>query len=339
MPAFLLSAHGYKMPATHYKFQFRPYQRSFKRPLHTHHGTWSVRQGIILQLTDSQGQTGWGEVAPIEAFGTESIEQALEFCRSLPANLSTETIAQIPATLPACQFGFESAWEMLSICDRDLSPQTLVYSHLLPTGAAALTAWQVPFQQGSRTFKWKIGVAAIEEEWQQFQQLIQSLPIGTYLRLDANGGLTPDTARQWLQRCDALRFFAEVEFLEQPLPPGQFEQMLVLSRQFQTPIALDESVATFGQLEACYQQGWRGIFVIKAAITGSPKRLRQFCQSHSLDVVWSSAFETAIAQHFIKHYLIPAVPTSPRAVGFGVNQWFTDSHLDQSNFQQLWCSL
>lgn len=330
------------MPTNHRKFQFRPYRRSFKQPLHTHHGLWSVRQGIILQFTDAQGRIGWGEIAPVAAFGTESSEQALAFCQSLPPEITAETIAQIPPTLPACQFGLESAWEWLeSGCDRDTlrdpSPP-LTCSHLLPTGAAALTAWQFPYQQGSRTFKWKIGVAAIEAELQQFEQLVQSLPTGTRLRLDANGGLTPDAACQWLRRCDALCSPAEVEFLEQPLPPDQFELLLSLSRQFQTPIALDESVATFSQLEACYQQGWRGIFVIKAAIAGSPSRLRQFCQAHPLDIVWSSVFETSIAQHFITHYLIPTVPTSQRAVGFGVNQWFTESHLDQSTFQQLWCS-
>jgi len=35
-------------------------------------------------------------------------------------------------------------------------------------------------------------------------------------------------------------------------------------------------------------------FVIKAAIAGSPSRLRQFCREHEIDAVFSSVFETAI---------------------------------------------
>lgn len=332
-----------------YRFEFRLYNRSFKQPLQTHHGMWRVRQGIILKLTDTQGQVGWGEIAPIAAFGTESLKQALDFCRSLPAEIPTELIMQIPATLPACQFGFEAALETMRSTGqgKTFERKPLTCSHLLPTGLAALTAWQLPYQQGNRTFKWKIGVAAIETELQQFEQLVQSLPTDTCLRLDANGGLQLGEAYQWLQRCDACRSShrAEVELLEQPLPPSQFEPMLALSQQFETPIALDESVAILPQLQACYQQGWRGIFVIKAAIAGSPQRLRQFCQQHPIDIVWSSVFETTIAQHFIKYHLIASVPlpqTPQRAIGFGVNQWFTDSHLDQlgqSNFEQLWSSL
>jgi hypothetical protein len=66
--------------------------------------------------------------------------------------------------------------------------------------------------------------------------------------------------------------------------------MLEMNTQYSTPIALDESVATLDQLEACYQRGWRGIFVIKVAIAGSPKRLRQLCQEHEIDMVFFIRF-------------------------------------------------
>lgn len=320
----------------YYQFKFRPYSRLFKQPLQTHHGLWQVRQGILLQLTDSTGQVGWGEIAPLEWFGTESLEQALEFCRSLPSEITPEAIAQIPDTLPTCQFGFEAARERIepTIAAKSMSSPPLSCSHLLPTGLAALQAWQAFPQPETQTFKWKIGVAPIEEELVQFQQLMQVLPETTRLRLDANGGLTSDQAGRWLKECDALRLNnpSKVEFLEQPLPVEQFNEMLGLSQQFATPIALDESVATLPQLEDCYQQGWREIFVIKAAIAGSPRRLREFCNQHPVDLVWSSVFETPIAQHFIQHHLIPSIPrvtSAPRAIGFGVNQWFTESHLDQ----------
>lgn len=339
-----------------YQFEFRPYSRSFKRPLQTHHGLWSIRRGVIVRLTNATGQRGWGEIAPVDFFGTESIEQALEFCRSLPSEITPETIAQVPAHLPACQFGFGAAQEMMAPINREekqankigtqqFTPPT--YSHLLPTGAAAFSAWQLPWQQGTQTFKWKIGVAAIDVELAQFEQLIECLPAEVRLRLDANGGLSLTEASRWLRCCDALlsRPLSQVEFLEQPLPPSHFNAMQQLDKQFQTPIALDESVANFSQLQTCYQQGWRGIFVVKAAIAGFPHQLRQFCQQHAIDIVWSSVFETAVAQHFIQYYLMPSVPTAARAVGFGVNQWFTDSHLDQQtpfdqvSFEQLWWNL
>ena len=314
-----------------YRFECRPYQRSFKRPLSTHHGIWEVREGIILRLTDEMGRVGWGEIAPIPWFGSETLEQALEFCQQLPPKITATDIFSIPTELPACQFGFESAWEwghgdnsQFPIPNSQFpilnSQFPISFSYLLPTGEVALQSWQTPWNQGSRTFKWKIGVAAIEEELQVFNQLIQVLPPPAKLRLDANGGLSWQDANQWFKIVDEV---GRVEFLEQPLPPEQFDAMLEMSTRYSTPIALDESVATLNQLEDCYQRGWRGIFAIKAAIAGSPRCLRQFCQQHNIDAVFSSVFETAIARQSVLQ-LATELSNPNRAVGFGVNQWFNE---------------
>lgn len=340
-----------------YRFEFRPYHRPFRQPLRTHHGIWRVREGIIVQLIDPAGRIGWGEIAPIAAFGTESVEQALSFCRALPSEVAIDTIFQIPAPLPACQFGFESAWEMMAQwqapISRDGKPEAhppidsskIPYSHLLPAGAAALQAWRSHWERGKRTFKWKIGVAPIHQEIGILERLMQELPGDVQLRLDANGGLNWEQACLWLQWCDEFNAnradsgqFAHIEFLEQPLPPNQFDLMLQLSENYQTPIALDESVATLDHLHLSYQLGWRGIVVVKAAIAGSPRRLRQLCQQYVLDIVWSSAFETAIARYYIEHCLIPSFPPTPRAIGFGVQSWFADG-LEQADFKQLWQTL
>jgi O-succinylbenzoate synthase len=177
--------------------------------------------------------------------------------------------------------------------------------------------------------------------------LMQILPAGSQLRLDANGGLTWDEANRWLELCDRLSNspdHAQIECVEQPLPVDQFEALLRLSQQYQTPIALDESVATLEQLQTCYQNGWRGIVVIKAAIAGFPSRLRHLCQTYEIDRIWSSVFETAIARQFIFSHLIDVLPPCDRALGFGVRQWFTESVNEQFDpdpiyptaFERLW---
>jgi o-succinylbenzoate synthase len=311
-----------------YQFEFRTYQRKFKRPLQTSHGIWEIRLGIILKLTDENGQIGWGEIAPLSWFGSESFEQALDFCRLLPANISEETIFSISAELPACQFGFESA-----LSKEDNEEENNRYSGLLPAGETALSAVQMLWKQGYRTFKWKIGVAAIEQELNVFQQLIKAMDdLGdrekALLRLDANGGLNYSQAETWLQTCDNVleipNFSVKIEFLEQPLPVTQFEEMLALSAVYVTPIALDESVANLDRIQECYDQGWRGIFVIKPAICGSPSQLRKFCQTHNIDAVFSSVFETKIGRQAALNLATELFPNS-RALGFGTDCWFDEN--------------
>ncbi|MBD2076403.1 o-succinylbenzoate synthase [Phormidium sp. FACHB-592] len=219
-----------------------------------------------------------------------------------------------------------------------LSP--LPYSALLPAGNLALHTWQPLWAQGFRTFKWKIGVQAIATELKVLDALTQALPKPAKLRLDANGGLSADETTQWLQACDAMidpsNRGVVLEYIEQPLPIAQFEAMQDLSQNYRTPIALDESVATLQQLQTCYEHGWRGIYVIKPAIVGSPSRLRQFCQHHPIDAVFSSSFETAIGRQAGLR-LAASLGNPDRAVGYGTTHWFEDSESDA--FEQLWQTL
>jgi len=346
-----------------YQFEFRTYQRKFKRPLRTSHGIWEIRSGIILRLVGENNRIGWGEIAPLSWFGSESFEQALDFCHQLPANLSSEMIFAISAQLPACQFGFESALSNLSNSfvgsagERILGGRASIlhaaeplekhspaepgneekrlsqYSGLLPAGETALQALQVLWLEGYRTFKWKIGVAAIEQELKIFQQLIQVMHNlcdreSAFLRLDANGGLSYSQAKTWLEACDKVKatpdFSADIEFLEQPLPVTQFQEMVELNAIYATAIALDESAANLDRIQECYSQGWRGIFVIKPAICGSPSQLRKFCQTHNIDAVFSSVFETQIGRQAALNLATELSPNK-RALGFGTDCWFDDN--------------
>jgi len=298
------------------RLEFRPYRRRFRAPLQTAHGTWQTREGILLKLRDDQGNIGWGEIAPLSWFGSETLAAAIAFLNTLLPALDEAMIFSVPETLPACQFGLESAWEWL-FSDL-LTPANLPQSGLLPTGEAALHTWESLWHQGYRTFKWKIGVAEISQELRILAQLLREFPADVHLRLDANGGLSPHQAEYWLQVCQGI---PGIEYLEQPLPPPQFPLLLQLAQHYNTPLALDESVATLPQLKACYHQGWRGIVVIKPAIAGSPRRLRQFCQDHPIDAVFSSVFETCVGRTAGLH-LAAALGNPLRAMGYGTTHWF-----------------
>jgi len=324
----------------HCTLAFKSYSRQFQPPLLTVHGVWTERRGILLRLATETGQVGFGEIAPLPWFGSETFEDAWAFCQQLPLQISARAIARIPANLPACQFGFETAWNRgfsVNDCGPPQRIQEPTYCRLLPTGVAALQTWPSLWQMGYRTFKWKIGVASLREELSWFEELLQALPPQGQVRLDANGGLTTAQAKVWLDACSGTA----VEFLEQPLPPTALDTMLHLSRHASTPIALDESVATLAQLQTCHARGWRGIFVVKPAIAGYPSQLQQFCQTQNLDLVLSSVFETGIGQQAVLQ--LAGVLGVRRALGFGGQHWFDgndgfDGDTD-SEFAALWQQL
>lgn len=320
-----------------FKFKYDLYRHRFKQPLRTSHGIWREREGIIISLEDSTGRVALGEIAPLPWFGSETLAQAVSFCRQLAEkletisgkNITSDAIAKIPDYLPACQFALETAWLNLAKPpelngglgnlgkdkgkDRE-SDINLNYCYLLPAGEKALDSWQKIYQaQGNSTFKWKIGVYPLTTEIEILKQLIKDFPAHVKLRLDANGGLNQTQAKTLLAVTDSLD---AIEFIEQPLPCEHFAQILQLSKEHTTLLALDESVASFKQLHDVYHQGWPGVFVIKAAIMGFPSRLQKFCKTNSLDVVFSSVLETEVGRRAVLN-LVQKLD-HPRAVGYGV---------------------
>jgi O-succinylbenzoate synthase len=315
----------------------KSYCRRFNRPLQTAHGLWLERRGLILRLEGDQGHVGYGEIAPIPWFGTESLEMAESFCKPWIGWWDSWDGWEIPVSLPATRYGFESAIRELLNYKMEVhaTSNTCLEQHhfcgLLPAGPEAMTAW-LDKSEKHHTWKWKIGVFPLAEELIWLQTLTQTLPATSRLRLDANGGLTDEEAKAWLAVCDRINQSPDVctiEFLEQPMPPNNLDGMQRLSSQFETAIALDESVATLAQLQTCLKRGWRGWLVIKPAIAGSPNQLKEVLGHCGLQVVFSSVFETLVGrqaalQLALRHYQTRGPNATFPALGFGTLNWFND---------------
>lgn len=349
------------------QLSLREYRRQFRQPLHTAHGPWRERRGLLLRLQTSSGYSSYGEIAPLPGFGTETLEAAIALLQPCQhQSFSIDELALLldnaPIHYSATQFGIGLAITQLQgQFPRPVqTPAPRDICALLPSGAAALAAWPQLWNQGHRTFKWKLGIRGIEPELRLLVQLRRSLPAQAKLRLDANGGLTLATAQQCLQTCDDLHQQGQpIEFLEQPLPPTQLNDLIQLNRAYTTDIALDESVTGLSQLKDCYDKGWRGIFVVKGAIAGHPLAMIEFCRSHDLKVVFSSVFETGLARQAVlamaqavyqprqeiqrSKIAGPAVPPKtpeskvlamadlPYALGFGVSHWLQPDGLDDQH--------
>ena len=331
---------------------FRLYRRPFRSPLKTTHGRWSEREGIILKLTTDKGEEGWGEIAPLPWFGTETLAEAHQYLLGLDGAIAAHDFWAVDNNLPCCQFALGAAWWMLEVQRAGLSvegfrrfsaffnsfkldPQRV--AGLLPAGAVALEKWQTLYAQGHRTLKGKL--TGDRQELAIFGQLLDQLPPDVTLRLDANGGLSRSQAELWLERCEFC-VANRIEFLEQPLDPQDFENLLHLSQsqRFATAIALDESVATGPQLREVAQGGWSDVVVIKPAIAGYPQffleggihpshparfdaELQPWLSQFS-GVVVSSVFETPVGQWAaLRLASLFGKKLGDRPLGFGTDAW------------------
>lgn len=329
-------------------FQFRRYRLPLRLAVRTAHETWTEREGLILKLEAGQGRAGFGEVAPIPAFGTETIEAAEAACRSLGEWPTDAAVASVPASLGCVRQALAAAMaallppagaEVSNRGDGGVAPAAgaraayRAVAGLLPAGRAALEQLRTKAEGGFRVFKWKVGVGRIEDELPLFDDVCAALPPGGRIRLDANGGWSRRQAERWLERC-AER---PVEFVEQPcfapattdanLARRTDDILLGLAHDFPTPIALDESLVGDGDVERWVGAGWPGWFVVKPSLLGDIAGALARLEAAGAAVVFSSALETAVGARAALRIAF-AWRGEPHALGFGVWPLFADRRFD-----------
>jgi o-succinylbenzoate synthase len=319
-----------------YAFSFLRYSVPFKMPVRTAHGFWSQREGVLVRLSTADGVVGYGEASPITWFGSESVDEIAAVCAGFGKTLADEQISELPTGLGCLQVALEAAREDFGMKRAEGSPPEakdaatgLAYAPvaaLLPAGKPALQKVDTLAEAGFRTFKWKVGVADLEDELGLLDELIGRLPKGARLRLDANGAWDRRKAERWLERC-ADR---PIEFIEQPIAreDRRVEDVsLGLAGDYPTPLALDESVATGKEVGRWLDLGWPGYFVIKPQLLGPASEVLAQLSKRNCPVVFSSALETAVGARSALRLALRH-GTEGRAVGFGVYPLFEDGRLD-----------
>lgn len=305
------------------RFQFKPYRRPLARTVRTAHGVWRAREGLVVRLEGPEGRAGFGEVAPLEGFHTETAAGATAFLERLGERVEGPVWKRVPEALPCCQMALWAA-EQMAAGEGPLEREFEV-AGLLPAGEAALEEMERLLGEGYHTFKWKIGVGRVEEEIGLFNKLVEELPPHGRLRLDANGGLTRKALEQWLPRLAEARSFG---FLEQPMGPGHQGMMAELGKQFGVVLALDESVSQLNSLLGALISGWNGLLVVKPSIVGSPLQYLQWQMAWERPLLFSSAFETGIGMEAALQIAAAApVPERVLPLGFGTQAYFGEDGL------------
>lgn len=293
---------------------YRFYRREFLQPLRTAHGEWPLREGFIVRV-ESDKAVGYGEIAPIPGFGTETLAGAKDF-------LGKWVVDPIimPSGLPCCTFALTTAIQQSK---QAAGPGARDYpvAGLLPSGSEALAAAKRKLAAGYTTLKWKVAVDSFETEKAIFEDLLSLLPEAVKLRLDANGGLDQAGLEKWLGLLD--QHAGQIDFLEQALPPGEEGLMAELAAASNISIALDESLNMPGRERWLTPDAWRGPLVIKPLLMGNVAPLLEQLRPLAQQLVFSSVFETGIGL-FHALDLADGMPEIKYALGFDTIAAFDD---------------
>ena len=319
------------------QLQWRPYRFALPQAMVTSQGAWRQRSGWLLRLEAGDGRLGWGE-AVAEPGGEAVLESALV---ALPTTLDCAALEALLPQLPlplACALGMALA-ELNGLDStasggwRPAPPSAF----LLPAGDAALPALADALTAAAvagapPTVKWKVAAAPDALERRLLEALLAQLPASGRLRLDANGGWDRATAQAWAERLAAE---PRLEWLEQPLPPGDRAGLEALARRL--PVALDESLRL--PPEAWAAGDWPGWQVRRPLLEGDPRPLLAALTAGTPRLMLSTALETGIGRRFLQHLAaLQALGPTPTAPGLAPG-WRPTGPLFAAEPEQVWSAL
>lgn len=221
----------------------------FKQPAGTSRGVYTTRK-IWLLTVEHDGRTAIGECAPLPQLSCDDIpdyEAVLRrFCDIIEAtgSIPYDEMRNYPSML----FGVETALAQLSRTDGLLYGTPFSHGEegipinglvWMGTHDEMLSRLKEKLALGFRCVKLKIGAIDFAKELDLIQHIRKHFSREEVeLRVDANGGFTPDMALERLQ--ELARY--DIHSIEQPIMTHQWSEMAQLCQLSPLPIALDEEL-------------------------------------------------------------------------------------------------
>lgn len=221
----------------------------FKQPAGTSRGVYTTRR-IWLLTVEHDGRTAIGECAPLPQLSCDDIpdyEAVLRrFCDIIEAtgSIPYDEMRNYPSML----FGVETALAQLSRSDGLLYDTPFSHGEegipinglvWMGTHDEMLNRLKEKLALGFRCVKLKIGAIDFAKELDLIQHIRKHFSREEVeLRVDANGGFTPDVALERLQ--ELARY--DIHSIEQPIMAHQWSEIAQLCQLSPLPIALDEEL-------------------------------------------------------------------------------------------------
>lgn len=314
------------------KAVYAPYTLNFITPGGTSRGVMTTKDTYFIKIWDESNPDiyGIGECALFKGLSAEDDEnyevKLQELCRNIendePTDLSTHS---------SIMFGFESAILDFSNGGKRIyhhSPFTegnyripingLVW---MGTKEDMLTRIDEKVEAGFHTIKLKIGAIDFDQECEMIEYVRRKYSANDLeIRVDANGGFTPEVALQRLETLSKYR----IHSIEQPIKPGQWEEMAALCNKTPIPIALDEELIgiTNPMMMMELLRNIRPHYIIlkpslMGGFSGSLEWLRMAAQFQIGGWI-TSALESNIGLNALAQWVATLQPKIPQGLGTGM---------------------
>lgn len=313
------------------KATYIPYTLQFKQASGTSRGILKTKDTwfIVLKTEDKFGIGECGMFRGLSVDDRLDFEARLKWtCNNI--HLGLERLIDELVEFPSIQFGLEMAF--LSCHNEnafELFPSDFTTSHapieingLIWMGEEAFMKQQIKekIAAGFNCIKMKIGAIDFQSELRLLKSIRQEFSAQDIeLRVDANGAFSPSKALDKLQQLSEL----DIHSIEQPIKPGQWQEMAQLCDVTPLAIALDEElIGMFSKdkkkklLSTIKPQ----YIILKPTLIGGFRGSQQWIELSKKNAVdwWvTSALESNIGLNAIAQWTYTLENTRPQGLGTG----------------------
>lgn len=314
----------------------------FKDPAGTSRGVYTVHLSYYIKV-EQDGIVGVGECSTLPDLSCDAMPEARyealldKVCRFVEqtGGIPYEMLRPYPSVL----FGLETAFAQLDAggrwvlsatpfaCGEEAIPiNGLVWMGTFEEMYARLEA---KLRAGFHCVKLKIGAIDFDRELDLVRHIRDHFtPEQIELRVDANGGFTPDNA---LDRLEALARY-HIHSIEQPIKQHQWPEMARLCRLSPLPIALDEEligVNDLAQKARLLDEIHPAYLVLKPSLHGGMRGCREWirlARERGIGSWITSALESNIGLNAIAHLCAEVYgPHITMPQGLGTGLLYTDN--------------
>lgn len=314
---------------------YEKYVLRFKEVAITSRASMQTKTTYLLRLASDEfpGGESLGEVALFEELSAEDtpgFEPLLdETCRRASAYATLQQALDSLPEVSSIRFGFESA-----LLRSGLAPMPepmrrwsdgeygIEINGLVWMGDKETMRRRIreKLEAGFRCVKLKIGGIRFEDELELLRNIRREYsPEDIELRLDANGGFTPENAMERLGELAPLG----IHSIEQPVKPRQWEAMERICRLSPIPVALDEELIGFrsdSEKLDLLRTIRPAYIILKPSLCGGLREADAWIRlAESEGIAWwgTSALESNIGLEALGLWTAGHSPSMPQGLGTG----------------------
>lgn len=283
-----------------------------KLPFQTHLGSVREREGIIVEVIDSDGQSGFGEGVAFSTpwYTEETVKTSLHLLSDILIPMLQKKQINHPDEVSVlfssvrrnnmAKAGLEMAiWDLYAKqVNKSLSSilggtrEKVASGVVIATDSLdnALRQIELFLEEGYQRFKVKINPKQDYSFLREIRRIYPYLP----LMADANSAYTLADK----ERLKALDDF-NLLMIEQPLDVDDIIDHAILQNEIKTPICLDESINSFGDARKAIENGSCKIINIKAGRLGGlteAKKIHDYCFEKGIPVWCGGMIEFGVSR-------------------------------------------